>query len=501
MADSKPSSNSSSEFLPPGKSGGTLYCAGCNERFFAVDTPGVCPRCGAAVMSTSTTLAETVLLSDATCGVDEATPVHISQPSTRRSALEAAEEDPMLGKVLHCYHCESLLGCGGMGRVYLARHTHLQRKCALKILAPRVSSCDQDFVNRFHQEGTATAALVHPNVVTIHAIGEANGHHFLEMEFIRGKTLQQLVDTEGRLTPLRATSLATQIAQGLAAAHREGIVHRDLKLDNVLLTEQGIPKLADFGLAKRVRKSGSIGGEVLAGTPNYMAPELFHGQNASTASDVYALGVCYFVLLTGRLPFVGSSLNDLMKKVSEDPLPNVRDEFSDVPLEMTECLNLLLAKSPANRPETGIEAAQLLHAIWGQVQDIDSLLKDAFLDYGGISWSRNLSRYEVQIEFPDGRKQKVFMENSDHGATERLLLIYSLCCEAQPEYYENALRLNAEMAHGGLAIRTFEGRDMFCVIDTFPRASVDALDVRRSVLEVGYRADSVEKLLTGEDQH
>ena len=93
------------------------------------------------------------------------------------------------------------------------------------------------------------------------------------------------------------------------------------------------------------------------------------------------------------------------------------------------------------------------------------------------------------------------MENSEHGAVERLLVIYSLCCEARPEYYEDALRLNAVMAHGGLAIRTVDGQDMFCVIDTFPRASVDGLDVRRSVLEVGYRADSVEKLLTGKDVH
>ncbi len=502
MADSGSLSQPSSDDFTPGKSEGTLYCAGCNERFFAVKTPGQCPRCGAALSSVTTSgnLAETVMLIDSTCGSDAA-PVHVSQPSTRRSALDAAGEDPIVGKELHVYFCESLLGCGGMGRVYLARHTHLHRKCALKVLAPRVSSNDQDFIQRFLQEGRATAALVHPNIVTIHAIGEADGHHFLEMEFIRGKTLQQLVDGEGHLSPVRASSLATQVAQGLAAAHREGIVHRDLKLDNVLLTEQGIPKLADFGLAKRVRSAGKKDGEVLAGTPNYMAPELFHGQPATTASDVYALGVCYFVLLTGKLPFVGSSLNDLIQKVSDDPLPNVRHDFPDIPLEMSECLGLMLSKSPANRPQSGIEAAQLLHAIWGQVRDMESLLKEAFEDYGGISWKRQGNRYHILMEFPDGRNQTVFMENSEHGAAERLLMIFSLCCDARPEYYEDALRLNAVMAHGGLAIRTVDGRDMFCVIDTFPRASVDGLDVRRSVLEVGYRADSVEKLLTGQDVH
>lgn len=501
MADSgSPSDPSSQDFLPNVPEG-TLYCAGCNERFYAVETPGVCPRCGAGVTSVSgTSLAETVMLTDSSCDEDDA-PVHVSQPSTRRSALEAATDDPLVGTALHVYRCESLLGCGGMGRVYLARHSDLHRKCALKVLAPRVSSNDQDFITRFFQEGRATAALVHPNIVTIHAIGEAGGNHFLEMEFIRGKTLQQLIDAEGRLTPVRATALATQVAQGLAAAHREGIIHRDLKLDNILLTEQGIPKLADFGLAKRVRKSGKVVGEALAGTPNYMAPEIFHGQPATPASDVYALGVCYFVLLTGRLPFVGNSLNELMKKVKDDPLPPLRDEFPDIPLEMAECLSLMLAKSPANRPDSGIEAGQLLQAIWGLVRDMETLLSEAFLDYDGITWIREESRYQIQLEFPEGRRQKVFMENSDHSATERLLLIYSLCCEAEPEYYENALRLNAEMAHGGVAIRNFEGKDMFCVIDTFPRSSVDALEVRRSVLEVGYRADSVEKLLTGKDVH
>jgi eukaryotic-like serine/threonine-protein kinase len=198
---------------------------------------------------------------------------------------------------------------------------------------------------------------------------------------------------------------------------------------------------------------------------------------------------------------VGNSLNDLMAKVTENPLPSVRDEFPDIPLEMAECLGLLLSKSPANRPHSGIDAAQLLHAIWGQVKDIESLLKEAFLDYEGIRWRREAGRYEIQLEFPDGRGQKVFVETSDHTTTERLLLIYSFCCKAEPEYYENALRLNAEMAHGSLAIRDFEGEDMFCVVDTYLRSSVDALDVRRSVLEVGYRADSVEKLLTDGDVH
>ncbi|HUG90235.1 MAG TPA: serine/threonine-protein kinase [Planctomycetaceae bacterium] len=470
-----------------------LYCAGCNERFR--HAAGVCPRCGADLSQTpDPVLAETLLLKDAS---DD---FRGSDPADSAADGGDDESDQLVGRCLHIYECHSLLGRGGMGRVYLARHLDLHRPCALKILSPRAAARDVDYVQRFQLEGRAAAALVHPNVVTIHAIGQCDSLHYLEMEFVAGPSLAQLVRDEGRLTPIRATALATRVAEGLAAAHRQNIVHRDLKPDNVLLTHQGIPKIADFGLAKRI-VSGTDHSRHLAGTPNFMAPELFDGCPATPASDVYALGATYFLLLTGRFPYVAGSLSRLMQAVRYDPLPSVRSEFPDIPLEMAECLNLLMAKCPDARPRSAIGAAQLLAAVWGQVRDIESLLIEALHDHPGVTWTRTGSRYRLNVQLAEGRRQTVLVEPSEHAAAERLLVISSLCCPAQPEYFEQALRLNGEMAHGSLAIRELDGRPMFCVVNSYPRSTVDPEEVRRSVLEIAIRADAVEKLLTGADDH
>ena len=418
------------------------------------------------------------------------------------SSLHSDEElDRYVGKMLHVYHCESLLGRGGMGRVYLAHHAKLQRKCALKILSPRVVANDVDYASRFLQEGRAAAALIHPNIVTTHAIGEVKGLHFLEMEFVAGRSLQKLLQDEHQLTAVRATTLAAWIAEGLAAAHHRGIVHRDLKPDNVLLTQRGLPKIADFGLAKRIVAEDGSRGERFAGTPHFMAPELFNKRPSTPSSDVYALGVCYYLMLTGKLPFFSGSLSKLRDAATTEPVPSAREFCDDLTLEMAECLSLLLAKSPANRPRDGIEAAQLLRAVGGQVRDIESLLREAFSDTPDVSWVRSGSRYRLTLLLPDGRKQTLFVEPSDHSAGDRLLLFFSICCDAQPEYYEEALRLNSEIPHGALAIREIDGGLKFVMVDTYLRATVDVEDVRRSALEVAYRADAVEKLLTGLDQN
>lgn len=416
--------------------------------------------------------------------------------------LDAIHTDILIGTQLNIYHIESLLGKGGMGRVYLARHRDLQRPCALKILSPQLAAEDEDYVQRFLNEGRAAAALVHPNVITIHAIGEERLHYFLEMEFIAGRSLKQLITDEGRLTPIRATALAARIADGLAAAHRENIVHQDLKPDNVLMTLQGVPKVADFGLCKRIRTGGRAEvPEGLCGTPSYMAPELFQGVPAGPASDVYALGVSFFLMLTGRYPFTAETLPALMHVVAAAPVPNVRQWVPDLSLEIAECLNLMLEKSPANRPRDGLQAAQLLYATLGQVEDTESLVREAFRDDPRVTWTHEGERYRLQVQLPGGRGQTLFVEPSNHAVAERLLLIYSTCCPAEPSYYETALRLNSEMPHGSIAIREIDGRPLFVVLDTYPRATVDAEEIRRSTHAVASRADAIEKLLTGLDRH
>lgn len=462
-----------------------VFCENCQITYVPEVVPkSKCPRCGqkSAVVETTVT--------------------KVPGQTSQMKASAADEVDQWIGRDFGVYHLEALLGAGAMGRVYLARHRDLHRSCALKILPPRLAESDPSYVARFANEGRAAAALVHPNVITVHAIGEIDGFHFLEMEFVAGLTVQHRLAEEGAHQPDRATALIARVSEGLAMAHSQGILHRDLKLDNVLLTHQGIPKIADFGLAKRVLVDPKLpGSQEIVGTPPYMAPELFQGEHASPASDVYALGVCYFALLTGQYPFYSENLTEMMRQAIQDPLPSLRELAPGLPLEMAECLHLMLAKTPANRPKDAYGASQLLLAVLGETEDLDSLLVRAFQGHRSVSWQRDKEEYRLEIDFHSGRKQTVFVEPSDHATAERLLTITSICAKANPAYYETALRLNAEILHGALALRQIQGEWYFVMIDTYPRSTVDAEEIRRSVLEVAHRADAVERLLTGLDIH
>lgn len=468
----------------------TLFCVGCNERFPCASANEACPNCGFKATFSDTSGDETVVSQDA------------DSDSFREIATAATEDDPLIGQLLHVYQCVSLIGSGGMGRVYLAVHNDLERRCALKLLSPRRATCDQEYVSRFMEEGRSAAALVHPNIVTVHAVGQVDSKHFLEMEFIAGRSMQQLINDEGPLTVPRALSLAARTADGLAAAHRDDIIHRDVKPDNIMLTKRGEPKISDFGLAKRVLNSkGKPVADGLCGTPNYMAPELFQGEAATPASDVFALGVTLYLALSGRLPYQAESLAQLRWKGRNEPIPNIRRMRSDVPLEVAECVSMMTAPAPGNRPRDAIEASQLLHAVLGQERDLESLLIEAFRHQPGVTWQRTSDSYTLVRSLPDNRKQTVFMEPSDHSFGDRLLLFYSICGPAKPDYYEQALRLNSEMQHGSLAVREIDGESLFVVVDTYPRSTVDPEEIRRTVLEIARYADQVEQRLTGLDRH
>ena len=292
--------------------------------------------------------------------------------------------------------------------------------------------------------------------------------------------------------------MAVGIAEGLAAAHRFGIVHRDLKPDNVLVTPAGYPKIADFGLAKAVQPEASAKTRV-AGTPHFMAPELFNGEEATPASDVFALGVCLYVMLTGRHPFEGNNLSGLAAAVMAGEYTGVRRINPDIPLEIAECVGLMLSSNPETRPRNGMAASQLLQAVLGSTRDLDTLAYEAFHGLSGVEFQNKDGVIEVVVEVPVDRYQKVFVANSAHRAADRLLNIYSVCCEAQPEFFEDALRLNSVVLHGGIAIRDIEEVPSFVMVDTFPRATVTAEEIRRSVIEIGTRADAIEEMLTGRD--
>lgn len=468
-----------------------FYCVGCNERFLAPLITRVCPRCGINSDIEDHSQHPTLLWKSAESWATHKTPAPTG-PDEPHSILD------LVGTHLDHYRCESLLGRGGMGWVFLARHVKLDRPCALKVLSPDLIAKDHEYLERFRHEGRAAASLVHPNIVTTHAIDEFDGYHYLEMEYVPGRSLQYLIN-EIVLSPERATALAIAIADGLGVAHSHDVLHRDLKPDNVLMTLHGHPKLADFGLAKRI-VAGETSHGPLAGTPHFMAPELFTGHPASTASDVYALGVCYYLMLTRQLPFARNSLNALMADVTSLPVPNVRRIREDISLEMAECLGMLLDKSPANRPRDAIAASHMLQAVLGSMKDIETLLEDAFRDEPRVDWESFGDGCIVSVDLPKKRSQRVQVIGVNPPGEDRLIEIFSPCCPVQPSYFESALRLNSEFSHGAIGIRKVDGTDFFVVLNRYPRHTINPDELRASVFEVAQNADNVEHKLTGADQ-
>ena len=248
------------------------------------------------------------------------------------------------------YELEELVGTGGMSSVYRAHDRLLERKVALKILHPRLVD-DAEYVERFRREAQAVAQLAHPNIVTVIDRGEDDGRQFIVFEYVGGDNLKQVVEREGALPISQVIAYAIEIAEGLAFAHGRGIVHRDVKPQNVLLNGDGRAKVTDFGIARSldVDKGVTQTGTVL-GTSSYIAPEQASGQPVDERSDVYSLGVVLFELITGELPFPGENFVAVAMQHVHEPAPRVLDRRGDVPPRLAALVDRMLAKDHAERP-------------------------------------------------------------------------------------------------------------------------------------------------------
>jgi eukaryotic-like serine/threonine-protein kinase len=249
------------------------------------------------------------------------------------------------------YELEEVVGHGGMSTVYKAHDSLLERNVALKVLHQQYNE-DEDFVERFKREARSVAQLQHPNIVTVIDRGEEGTRQYIVFEYIDGENLKELVVRKGRLEVREALEIALEIARGLAFAHEHGLVHRDVKPQNVLLNGDGRAKVTDFGIARSidVEHSASVTqtGTVL-GTSNYIAPEQASGQPVDAHTDVYSLGIVLYEMLTGEVPFPGESFVAVAMKHIQEPSPNVLDSRGDVPLRVAEMIDRALEKDPEHR--------------------------------------------------------------------------------------------------------------------------------------------------------
>jgi serine/threonine protein kinase len=257
------------------------------------------------------------------------------------------------------YQLEEELGAGGMGRVHKAYDTSLDRTVVLKLLAPELVAEDESR-KRFLREARLASALDHPNICTIYEIAEVDKQYFIAMQYVQGKTLKRVIN--GRPLSLDTVfSVALQIADALAAAHAKGIVHRDIKSSNIIITPRGQAKVLDFGLAKllaeKERAAQSEQDELTRvgaplGTPNYMSPEQARGERADHRSDIYSFGVVLYEMATGKLPFKGQTNVDLMHAVIHDSFKPAKAINDKLPPELSDIIDRALAKKPGDRYQT-----------------------------------------------------------------------------------------------------------------------------------------------------
>jgi serine/threonine-protein kinase len=291
--------------------------------------------------------------------------------------------------------------------------------------------------------------------------------------------------------------MLAQACSALGEAHQCGLVHRDFKPSNILVSEAGVAKLSDFGLAKQI----DTGGEALAGTPYFMAPELFSGEAASTQSDVYAVGVSYYYLLTGQFPFTGRGISELAAKHATGAIPDPARFCPELPGAAVELLKACMAKQAAQRPADGAAVHRALREIFRGMRSLESLVNEAVGDVDMVCRIEG-SRAMLTVPQPNGRSQQVVVEDcTDQVGSEDVIKIYSVCCAAAESYYRRALELNATISHGSLAIEEVEGQACFVMVNTYPRSTCDPEEVRRSVLDIAQWADEVENVLTGEDRN
>ena len=261
----------------------------------------------------------------------------------------AMAEDTRVGTELAGYQIEGVIGRGGMSVVYLAEHTRLERKVALKVLAPELAGSER-FHDRFLRESKLAASIDHPNIVPIYDADEAEGVLYIAMRYVEGSDLKQTIRDYGRLEPLRVSAIVDQVASALDAAHARGLVHRDVKPANVLLTPDDHAYVSDFGLTKRaVSVSGLTETGQLIGTIDYVAPEQIKGDPVDQRADVYSLGCLLFECLAGHAPYPRDIEVGVLWAHVETPPPSLTEERPDLPSEIDDVLALAMAKDPAER--------------------------------------------------------------------------------------------------------------------------------------------------------
>lgn len=251
-------------------------------------------------------------------------------------------------KINDRYEIIRSIGEGGMANVYLGYDTILDRNVAIKVLRGDLSN-DEKFVRRFQREALSASSLAHPNIVEMYDVGEDDGLYYIVMEYIEGKTLKQLLKKRGSLTLSESIDIMLQLTDGMTHAHDSYIIHRDLKPQNIMIKDDGQIKITDFGIAMALNSTQLTQTNSVMGSVHYLPPEQASGKGSTIKSDIYSMGIIFYELLSGSLPFRGDNAVEIALKHMRDPLPSLREENTAIPQSIENIILKATAKNPKNR--------------------------------------------------------------------------------------------------------------------------------------------------------
>ena len=305
-------------------------------------------------------------------------------------------------KINDRYQIIRSIGEGGMANVYLAHDTILDREVAVKILRGDLAD-DEKFVRRFQREAIAASSLSHPNIVEMYDVGEDNGKYYIVMEYVEGKTLKSLIKKRGALTLPEVIDIMQQLTSAISCAHDSNIIHRDIKPQNVLIKEDGIVKITDFGIAMALNSNELTQTNSVMGSVHYLPPEQANGKGATLKSDIYSLGIVMFELLTGKLPFRGENAVEIAIKQMKNQIPSVCSMNENIPQSVENIILKACAKNPKNRYNT----------VNDMYADIETCL-----DEDRVDEKRYVYPYSETEEIEDTKEIKTIKEAEKQETTE-----------------------------------------------------------------------------------
>ncbi len=260
-------------------------------------------------------------------------------------------------KINDRYSIIRTIGEGGMANVYLAYDTILDRNVAVKVLRGDLRN-DEKFVRRFQREALSASSLNHPNIVEMYDVGEDDGEYYIVMEYVEGKTLKQLLKRRGSLTITEVIDIMSQLTDGMAHAHDSYIIHRDIKPQNIMILENGLIKITDFGIAMALNSTQLTQTNSVMGSVHYLPPEQAAGKGCTIKSDIYSMGILMYELLTGNVPFKGDNAVEIALKQLKEPIPSIRKKLPELPQSIENIIIKATAKNPANRYKDAREMHQ-----------------------------------------------------------------------------------------------------------------------------------------------